>query len=401
MDRAFTLVVLTVLAASVAAVASVPQPEIQSWDAVPKYEIALEANPEDVQARRLLLAWYTRNYQDPKSNPARLTHILWAIQNKPEMQLSDSRSLQIDERDVDSFPRIRAAWLEQVQKHPSHPVVLLRAATALMHSDRDLAANWLKSVLTKADEVNARERPTFPPRVESATEWNWPFIASEAKRTLAQLYTDAIIGVVARTPWEGTGPIDKNVSGSDFARMARQEIADSKDGWFVAQSAWLLHLTSESFERDGRKETNYAPLAWEWFQKAEHLPGSATSLNAYLGPFQRYWSTRLPGVIPPPVQRITRSGADAPKPLATVPAVCPPDAHYPDQGTVVNVKLVIARDGAVRFALLQGGSPAAIEPALAAARQWRFAPGYDGSVPVEVETSITIPVCVKAAEEKP
>jgi hypothetical protein len=56
MDRAFTLVVSTLLAASVAAVASVPQPEIQSWDAVPKYEKALEANPEDVQARKLLLA---------------------------------------------------------------------------------------------------------------------------------------------------------------------------------------------------------------------------------------------------------------------------------------------------------------------------------------------------------
>jgi hypothetical protein len=65
------------------------------------------------------------------------------------------------------------------------------------------------------------------------------------------------------------------------------------------------------------------------------------------------------------------------------------------------VKLVIARDGAVRFALLEGGSPAAIEPALAAARQWRFAPGYDGSVPFEVETSVAIPVCVKAVEVKP
>lgn len=316
------------------------------------------------------------------------------------MQLSDSRSFQVDERDVDSFHRVRAAWLDQVQKQASHPVVLLRSATALMRSDRELAAKWLKSVLTKADEVNARERPTFPPRVESATEWNWPFIESEGKRALAQLYTDAIIGVIARTPWDGTGPIDKKVSGSDFARMARQEIADSKDGWFVAQSAWSLHLTSESFQRDGRSETNYAPLAWEWFQKAEHLAGSATSLNAYLGPFQRYWSTRLPAVIPPPIRRITRFGADAPKPLATVAAVCPSDAHYPDQGTVVNVKLVIARDGAVRFALLEGGSPAAIEPALAAARHWRFSPGYDGSAPVEVETSVVIPVCVKSAEEK-
>jgi hypothetical protein len=390
---------IVALIVPLAAIASIPGPEINTWDEAKKYETDLAGNPENLQTRSLLLAWYTRQYQDAKSNPARLMHILWAIEHQPGMRLADSRSLRVDERDGESFPRVRAAWFDQVQKQSSNPIVLLRAAAGLMRSDREQAAKWLKKVI-ETGEAKTSEPVTFPPKVEMQTDWwNWPFVTSEAKRTLAQLYTDAIVGVTARTPWEGTGPVNPEVTRSEFARSARQEIEQSKDGLFLTESAWWLHLTIQSLQTDGREDTSYVPLAWAWLQKAESFEGSAGALYIYLPSFQRYWSARSPKIVPPPIPRVVRSGSEAPQPIETVAAECPAEARYPPQGTVVNVKLVIANDGRVRFALLQGGSPAAIEPALAAARRWRFPAHAEVAKPEEVETSVGIPVCVRPGEQ--
>ena len=372
---------------SVAFAAPIIEPEIRSWEEAAKHEKALEADPADLQARKLLLAWYTRQHQDARTGGSRLKHILRAIEHHPDMRLSDSRSFFVDERDTESFNRVREAWLAQVETRPGQPVVLLRAANALAHSDPELATGWLKKAIRMADEhgeqrfINARHW------------WSWPFIGGQARKELARLYADAIVGVVARTPWEGTGPVDPAVRESDFARAARREIDESNDGALLVETAWWLHLTSESFHRDGRPETGYAPLAWKWLQRAEQLDNTSHAVLAYGNQFQRYWSTRLPDVVPAPVPRVRLVGDAAPQPIETVDAVCPPEAGIPPGGASVNVALVIATDGTVRFATLQGGSPGAIQPALDAARQWRFPSTYRDDRAVEVETQTTIPVC--------
>ncbi len=380
-------------AALILSAAPVYEPGIVSWDEAAKHEAILKSDPNNLRSRNLLLAWYTQHYLEPQAMSARLQHILWTIGNQPGMPLRDPRSLRVDERDREDFRQVREAWLEQVKKYPENPIVLTRAAVALMRSDRELAAQWLKSAIRIA-ETEAQKEDTWPPPVQPGSQWwTWSFAWAEATRTLAQLYTDAIAGITARTPWEGTGPVDPAISRSGFAQGARREVENSGDALLLIESAWWLHLTSESFQRDGRGEINYAPLAWEWFQKAEKLDGTKPGIDVYLDGFQRYWSSRIPGVVPPPTARVRLSGAEAPQPLETVPAVCPPEVQFPPSGTVVSVRLILATDGHVRFATLQGGAPGAIRPALNAARQWRFPPTYRGSQPVEVETSVAIPVC--------
>ena len=122
---------------------------IQSATEAERYEAVLQANPEDLGARSLLLAWYVGQYDKPAIRPVRLGHILWTIEHHPDMRLSDSRSLSIDER-LDEFRLVRQAWLDQVKRQPSNAAVLLRAAGMLSRSDRELAAGWLKQSISRS-----------------------------------------------------------------------------------------------------------------------------------------------------------------------------------------------------------------------------------------------------------
>ena len=371
--------------------ASIPEREIQSWEEAR----AIEKAPADLNARSLLLAWYTRHYQEPEANPGRLRQILWVIENQPDMRLSDDRSLNVDERDRAAFRVVSEAWRKQAAVQPANAIVLIRAARAFARSEPETAAVWLESAIAQSASL-AKKEQQWPANIPQPAFWcTWSYLLSEAKTDLAHVYVDAMMGVTARTPWEGTGPIDPAVAVSAFARTAREEIDRSGDAAFLVQAASWLNLTIGSLQSSGRPDTRFVPLAWAWFQKAERLDNTSWAAAITIDRFQRDWSSKQPG-IPPPTPRIQKLAAEAPPPLERVAAACPANmAEFGPAGLSVNVKLIVATDGRVRFALLQGGHPAAIPAALEAARKWRFAPAFQGNKPVEVETAVTIPVCAQ------
>lgn len=368
-----------------ALLASIPEREIQSWEAAH----AIEKAPAALNTRSLLLAWYTRHYQEPEANPGRLRQILWVIGNHPDMRLSDERSLNVDERDREAFRLVCEAWRKQVAGRPENVVVLIRAAHAFARSEPESAAAWLKSAITQSAPL-AKKEQQWPANIQQPDFWcTWSHLLSEAKTELAHVYVDAMTGVTARTPWEARGSVDTAVAGTAFARAARQAIDQCNDAALLVQAATWLNLTIGSLQ-----DARFVPLAWAWLQKAEHLDNTSWATAMTIDRFQRDWSSKQPG-IPPASPRVQQPAGEA-QPIDRIAADCPANmAEFAPAGLSVNVKLIVATDGRVRFALLQGGHPAAIPLALDAARKWRFATGYRGNEPVEVETAVTIPVCAQ------
>ncbi|MFN0169703.1 MAG: hypothetical protein ACKV22_25040 [Bryobacteraceae bacterium] len=367
------------------------EPGIESWDEAARQEGLLAKDASLTQPRRLLLAWYTSHYQDARSRQPRIRHILWTIRNRPDLHLLDSRSLRIDERDTGAFGEARKAWLEAMAVRGRDPFVPLRAAAALMRSDRETAARWLRNLLRRIEPDARREEEVPPPPTPGGQWWSWGFVKGDALRTLAQLYADAIVGVTARTPWEGTGPLDDAIARSSFALAARRELDASRDAQLLAETAWWLHLTCESFRRESRPPRDeFVPIAWAWLRRAESTGEAAWAVSGYMDPFQRYWSRLRPDLVPAAARRIQASPVKA---VSTVPAVCPAGLNVGPAGVSVNVRLIIAADGRVRFAMFLGGPVGTMKPALKAVRQWRFAPTTQGPEPVEVETTIAVPMC--------
>ncbi len=364
-------------------------PDVRDWQEAADLERLLESRPADTDARRKLLAWYTVHYRDLRAG-RRVEHILWTIRYQPELRLSDSRSLRIDERDP-AFADVTAAWEAQLRRTPDHPIVLLRAAEHLLRTTPGRAEAWLHLVRTQA---RARLEPDGqdPPPRPGGRWWTWSWADGEVTGLQARLYVDAILGVTARSPWEAPTGYDPSRAQSQFAREARRKLDGSGDARLLAEAAWWLHLAEQARPQPSPWGVT---VAWSWFQRAERLDPGCHALAAYQDAFQQHWSRQQPPRLPPPVRRVRRTAADAPQPTFTVRVACPDAARAvaPPEGLDANFRLILRPDGTVRFALLEGSHPAAVGPAAVAVRQWRFAPQSDGSIPVETETRVRVRVC--------
>lgn len=364
-------------------------PGVRDWQEATDLERLLESRPADADARRKLLAWYTLHYRDLRAG-RRLEHILWTIRHQPELRLSDSRSLRIDEGDP-AFADVTEAWEAQLRRRPNHAVVLLRAAEHLLRAMPERAEAWLHRVQTQARARLGPDGLDPPPR-PGGRWWTWSWVDGEVTRLQARLYVDGILGVTARSPSEAPTGYDPAGAQSQFARAARRKLDGSVDARLLAEAAWWLHLAEQ-----GRPQPSAwgVTVAWSWFQRAERLDPGSHAVAAYQDAFQQHWSRQQPPRLPAPVRRVRRTGANAPQPIFTVRAACPVAARAvaPPEGLDASFRLILRPDGTVRFALLEGSHRAAVGPAAEAVRQWRFAPQSDGSIPVETETRVRVRVC--------
>ena len=90
------------------------------------------------------------------------------------------------------------------------------------------------------------------------------------------LYADAIIGVTARTPYYGTGPVDPVEAQSPFARRVLEEMRRSTDAVLVFHTGWHIHLAAESL-----CAPKYNPLAAELLERAVKLAKIDYQAKAY------------------------------------------------------------------------------------------------------------------------
>ena len=368
--------------------------KIRSSEDVERYEAKLQVNPEDLEGRKLLLEWYFGHVDDPAAKSIRLDHILWTIENHPDLPLTgtfldstlyDSSILEpapllIDEREVDAFRRIRGAWLEQVDRQPTNNLILYRAAIALSRSDPELAAKWFKQVI----------------RSDSGAR------VSTARQLLGRLYADAIMGLVARTPSQFPAPIPELGARPGIAEFAKQEVEASNDGLIFGEAGYWLHKTCVRLGLVDRQRPCFDPLALDWLIRAERFHDSDELISMYEEDLYR---DQHFGGLPVRLPRIELKGEKAPTPLNHAQSLCESSSKESLEQRSVPVTLIIAPDGRVRFAyrgyVASGGLALApyskdspvLKSALKIALQYQFPVTYVNGKAVEVETTVVVAVC--------
>jgi tetratricopeptide (TPR) repeat protein len=104
-------------------------------------EKRLEANPENLRDRLQLIGYYRLN--DPAHREPRRKHMLWVIQNHPDLPSTIMTYTQLNSRDP-GYAEGRRIWLEHVTARPNDPVVIRNAARYFVLADRELAERLYK-----------------------------------------------------------------------------------------------------------------------------------------------------------------------------------------------------------------------------------------------------------------
>lgn len=163
-------------------------------------EALLVREPENIEARKSLLAYYGSygTKQTAATEKAQLKHRIWFIQNRPEIPGSEV----IGFFDVSEFSRdaiydlLKAEWLKQVALHPHKSQIRLNAASFMSYVEPSAAI----SLLSEGEKIDPEEYE-FPlklaeiyesrsrdPKVEAALQRNYLTLALEkGEQALSQI----------------------------------------------------------------------------------------------------------------------------------------------------------------------------------------------------------------------
>ena len=125
-------------------------------------EKTLEQQPDELEARSILAAYYMLNgFNSTKAAERHATHVLWIIKEHPDAPIAGKPACWLD-RDLDTGAYSKAAtlWEEQVKANPQDARVLGNAALFLLRSESDKA----ESYLTKARALEP-ENPEWPEKL--------------------------------------------------------------------------------------------------------------------------------------------------------------------------------------------------------------------------------------------
>jgi len=240
------LFAFTLLASAV--FAQVPKSLRTAEDAL-QAERALKADPRNDKLAGDILEFYLNRWPDPKLHDARVHLLMWIIANRPDIDLAaavhDPRGLLLNPDDKEAYTPLREAWLRQTALQPGNARVLYNAARCLRLTDRESAANWLK------------------------TAANYDTETTDYSNTLARLYAEALTGVVAMSPFEEPTRLDSAVTQSLFARQVKEEAM--QDSILGAHLGWSVHLIAMALRAAGLTETDYDTVAEEIMINAANL----------------------------------------------------------------------------------------------------------------------------------
>lgn len=90
-------------------------------------EEQLVANPADIKARALLLAYYGKGTETPAKKQARVRHRTWFIQHRPDVDL-DLFGILMDKSEGSEYQQLRTVWLQQIELKKNDPELLYTAS---------------------------------------------------------------------------------------------------------------------------------------------------------------------------------------------------------------------------------------------------------------------------------
>jgi tetratricopeptide (TPR) repeat protein len=216
-------------------------------------EEALAKDPEHAEARAKLLGYYfasaPRGVPVEEVRQARLRHILWLIEHHPDSNLLDGAEATIDPSghplaDADGYAKVKAAWLEQTQKHKNSAAVLGKAAWFFKTPDKEIAADLLK----RAHSLE----PQAP---------NW-------SAGLGFVYATGILGVTMVNQNRFPTGVDPELAKGPAAQKFREELDKSDDPEVIATAGYFLAFHGGILASSGKAPPDIFQLAEKYLTRA-------------------------------------------------------------------------------------------------------------------------------------
>ncbi len=382
-----------------AAVTGAPEiSKLTSADAS-RMEQQLVTNPDDLQTRSKLIAYYFLNgIREP-----RLTHILWLIEHHPESEITAFNSGGISPEanslnTIGDYERASTLWRQQVAVHPQDAHVLANAAQFYAQRGGD----WYEAerLLNQAGDTSK----------------------------LAALYSKALQVSTDASGMVHFPALNENLS---FATHVVAELDNSTDGQLLFDAG--NQLRSMPVRGDPQTQRLLQPRV-EFGQRLvaragqygvsvpEFMARRATAIaRANPSPAPRAESQYPPPPAPASIRPLTASSpqTSGPEPKPPTPArirvggnvqmamlVQKVEPTYPEQARTagpdggplegtVTLSIVIGNDGLVKSMQPTAGHPLLATAAEDAVQQWAYEPTLLNGNPVEVSTTVDVPFTAK------
>ncbi len=260
---------------------------------------------------------------------------------------------------------LREAWMRQTATQPNNARVLYNAARCLRLTDRETAANWLK------------------------TAANYDTDSTEYSNALDVLYADALTGVVSMTPLEEPRRLDPEETKSLFARQVKEEaMQDSIQG---AHVGWAVHLLAMSLRASDLTKIDYDTVAEELMINAANLDYPKPAKIPVLAQFYRDQSLKVTHKILPQFPEIEVKAKDEATALVNFEKKITSDGLKAP--IKVPVSVVIGMDGHVwKAESPEDPSDMYGKVAARSLRGWTFKPLRVSGEPVQVITTFDVTV---------
>lgn len=310
----------------------------------------LTANPNDFETRlQLILHYYSKGVRNP-----RIGHIIWMVQNNPQVQQTVLASQGVLPRDnslntLAEYRQVRDAWQRAVASRPGHTLVMLNAAR----------------FFERTGEFEEAEKLLLA--------------GSDVTEHLARLYANAILGATGDPAFTKANPA--------FAARVQRDLETS-------QNVILVNLVGASLQAAARRPTAGLRLPPGTLNLDDHpalVPAIdfGERLSARAGKDARIIQPReisqgVPGGVaagvPGGITAGIPGGITASVDPATPPIIKRVEPEYPPlarQARIsggVRLRVVIDTTGSVKNLQVISGHPLMVPAALQAVKEWKFQP---------------------------
>jgi TonB family protein len=318
-------------------------------------EKSLQANPEDLASREILLGFYYL-HPDDAARQSRLRHIAWLIDHHPDSPLLYGAAAALTSDDFKppheaDLAALVTAWQGQAEKHSDDVRVLENAVRGLRQVEFALTVKCLQR-LRQVEPTNPRWVILL-----ASTYVNTVNKADLATRTQADLEVSTdlpLIGIVG----QGLYVMGKN-----------------------AQSHPLEMYGASLLQRAQAMD----PLNLRWSATSSENPGLLTERDMW--PYGT-----VPGMSVPGDAVRVAAAVQAAKVIHHEPPQCTPGPQMicPDGKTTLKLAALIGKDGKVKALHASSGDMSTIPLAMDAARQWTYQPTLVKGQQVEVATDIQV-----------
>jgi hypothetical protein len=336
---------------------------------VQRAESTLRATPQNNELAGALLDYYLNRWPDEKLHSARIQYLLWIAENRPDFNpaatIHDPRGLIVSPEDKEAYARIREAWLRQAAKQPNNAHVLLNAARFVRLTDRETAANWLKTA-ANLDTDNL-----------------------EYANALALVYAYAITGVAAMNPFEQPTRVDLEETKSLFARQVKEEAM--QDSVLGAHVAWSVHLVAMALRAGGITQIDYDTVAEELLINAANLDYPKPAKVPFLARFYSDQSLKVNHKILPKFPEIeVKAKEEAQSVIDFQKRIV---AEEIDAPVKTSISVLIGMDGHVwKAESPEGAKDHVTQLAAASLLGWTFKPLRVSGEPVQMITTFEVTV---------